>query len=60
MVPALAEGMSKVCVAAVGPVVAATLSENHFRVDVCPEQGFVMKNLVQQLKRFYSNRKRQT
>jgi hypothetical protein len=21
------------------------------RVDICPEQGFVMKNLVQQLKR---------
>lgn len=52
MLPTLAEAMTKVCVAAVGPVVAATLGEHRFRVDVCPEQGFVMKNLVQQLKRF--------
>lgn len=51
MLPALATGMNKVCVAAVGPVVAATLKELQFRVDVCPEQGFVMKNLVQQMKR---------
>jgi uroporphyrinogen-III synthase len=54
LLPRLAEGMNKVCVAAVGPVVAATLRDHHFRVDVCPEQGFVMKNLVQQIKRFRS------
>jgi uroporphyrinogen-III synthase len=56
LLPALSSGMSKLCVAAVGPVVAATLREHRFRVDVCPEQGFVMKNLVQQLKRFRTNR----
>ncbi len=51
----LAEGMKHACVAAVGPVVAETLRQHGFRVDVCPEQGFVMKNLVQQLKRFRAN-----
>ena len=48
----LADGMRQACVAAVGPVVSATLQEHGFRVDVCPDQGFVMKNLVQQLRRF--------
>jgi uroporphyrinogen-III synthase len=50
----LREGMARTCVAAVGPVVAETLREQGFRVDVCPEQGFVMKNLVQHLKRFFA------
>ncbi len=54
MLPTLAAGMGRVCVAAVGPVVAQTLREHEFHVDVCPEQGFVMKNLVQQLKRYCS------
>ena len=44
-------GLERVKVAAVGPVVAETLRTKGSRVDVCPEQGFVMKNLVQQLKR---------
>lgn len=48
---ALREGLSRTRVAAVGPVVAAALAERGARVDVCPEQGFVMKNLVQLLKR---------
>jgi uroporphyrinogen-III synthase len=47
----LRDGLARVCVAAVGPVVADRLREHGVRVDVCPEQGFVMKNLVQQLKR---------
>jgi uroporphyrinogen-III synthase len=38
-------------IAAVGPVVADNLRRRECRVDVCPEQGFVMKNLVQQIKR---------
>jgi uroporphyrinogen-III synthase len=38
-------------VAAVGPVVADTLRQRQIRVDICPEQGFVMKNLVQYTKR---------
>jgi uroporphyrinogen-III synthase len=48
---ALAEGIQRVCVAAVGPVVAETLHQKGARVDVCPEQGFVMKNLVTLLAR---------
>jgi uroporphyrinogen-III synthase len=45
------EGFSKTCVAAIGPVLAERLRESGVRVDVCPEQGFVMKNLVQHIKR---------
>jgi len=47
----LREGLSRTKVAAVGPVVADNLRRRQVRVDVCPEQGFVMKNLVQHLKR---------
>jgi uroporphyrinogen-III synthase len=47
----LREGFAKTCVAAVGPVLAENLRERGVRVDVCPEQGFVMKNLVQHIKR---------
>jgi uroporphyrinogen-III synthase len=54
----LAEGMKQTCVAAVGPIMAETLQHHGFRVDVCPEQGFVMKNLVQYLKRFREQRGR--
>jgi hypothetical protein len=32
-------------------VVADNLRQKGARVDICPEQGFVMKNLVQQIKR---------
>jgi uroporphyrinogen-III synthase len=48
---ALTEGLARTRVAAVGPVVADNLRRRGARVDVCPEQGFVMKNLVQQLRR---------
>ncbi len=47
----LRQGLAKVRVAAVGPIMAETLHEKGVRVDVCPEQGFVMKNLVTQLGR---------
>jgi uroporphyrinogen-III synthase len=47
----LREGLAKTCVAAVGPVVAENLHARGVAVGVCPEQGFVMKNLVQLLKR---------
>jgi len=49
---ALADGWKRTCVAAVGPVVAETLRERGAPVHVCPEQGFVMKNLVRQLTRY--------
>jgi uroporphyrinogen-III synthase len=47
----LQQGMDRTRVAAVGPVVAENLKHRGARVDICPEQGFVMKNLVQQIKR---------
>jgi uroporphyrinogen-III synthase len=43
---ALKQGLERVRVAAVGPVVAENLRRKGARVDICPEQGFVMKNLV--------------
>jgi uroporphyrinogen-III synthase len=49
----LRQGLEKTRVAAVGPVVADNLRHRGARVDVCPEQGFVMKNLVQQICRAF-------
>jgi uroporphyrinogen-III synthase len=48
---ALRQGLDRTRVAAVGPVVAETLRQRGSRVDICPEQGFVMKNLVLHIKR---------
>jgi uroporphyrinogen-III synthase len=47
----LRRGLERVRVAAVGPVVAETLHQFGAPVSICPEQGFVMKNLVQHIKR---------
>jgi uroporphyrinogen-III synthase len=47
----LDEGWAKVKVAAVGPIIADELRRRGVPVDICPEQGFVMKNLVQHIKR---------
>ncbi len=47
----LAAGLARTRVAAVGPVVAERLREKGRPADICPEQGFVMKNLVQRMKR---------
>jgi uroporphyrinogen-III synthase len=49
--PDLGQGLGKTRVAAVGPVVADTLRRHGASVAICPEQGFVMKNLVQLIKR---------
>jgi uroporphyrinogen-III synthase len=49
--PLLRDAFERTKVAAVGPIVAETLRQRQVRVDVCPEQGFVMKNLVQYTKR---------
>ena len=49
----LRRGFGRTKVAAVGPVLAESLRGRGVRVDVCPEQGFVMKNLVQQVKRAF-------
>jgi uroporphyrinogen-III synthase len=48
----LAQGLSRTKVAAVGPLVAEALKRHGAPVDICPEQGFVMKNLVQHIKRY--------
>jgi uroporphyrinogen-III synthase len=48
---ALARGLARTQVAAVGPVVADSLQRREVTVAVCPEQGFVMKNLVALLTR---------
>ena len=47
----LRQGLMSARIAAVGPVVAENLREKGAKVDICPDQGFVMKNLVQHIKR---------
>ena len=49
----LQQGLAKTLVAAVGPLVQENLHKRGVAVQVCPEQGFVMKNLVQHLKRAF-------
>lgn len=51
MQDALHEGMARTRVAAIGPVLAEHLRRRGVTVHICPEQGFVMKNLVQHVKR---------
>ena len=46
----LAAGWAKTRVAAVGPIVAETLRLRGAPVHICPDQGFVMKNLVKHIK----------
>ena len=52
----LAAGLQRTCVAAVGPIVAETLRERGSQVHVCPEQGFVMKNLVRQITKYFGSK----
>jgi uroporphyrinogen-III synthase len=51
LTPTLQEGLQRTRIAAVGPIVADNLRTRGNRIDICPEQGFVMKNLVQHIKR---------
>ncbi|HTU18942.1 MAG TPA: uroporphyrinogen-III synthase [Gemmataceae bacterium] len=51
----LRNGLSRTRVAAVGPVVAENLRRRGAAAAICPEQGFVMKNLVQHIKRALSD-----
>ncbi len=47
----LQQGLQRTRVAAVGPVVAEDLRGRGAPVHICPEQGFVMKNLVRHIER---------
>jgi uroporphyrinogen-III synthase len=47
----LRQGLERTRVAAVGPVVAENLRQRGAPVHICPEQGFVMKNLVRLIER---------
>jgi uroporphyrinogen-III synthase len=49
-------GLDRTRLAAVGPIVADNLRQRGAVVDICPEQGFVMKNLVQHIKRDLTSR----
>jgi uroporphyrinogen-III synthase len=51
----LADALARTQVAAVGPIVAENLTGRGVKVGICPEQGFVMKNLVQYIKRSMSS-----
>lgn len=51
---ALRRGLERTRIAAVGPVLAEELRQRGARVDIQPEQGFVMKNLVQHIVRAWS------
>lgn len=50
----LKQGLAKTQVAAVGPIVQENLQKRGITVNVCPDQGFVMKNLVQHLKKAFA------
>jgi uroporphyrinogen-III synthase len=50
----LRRGFARTQVAAVGPIVADNLRQRGIHVAICPEQGFVMKNLVNYIKRALS------
>jgi uroporphyrinogen-III synthase len=51
---ALRQGLTRTRIAAVGPVLADHLRQLGATVHICPEQGFVMKNLVQHIKRAFA------
>jgi uroporphyrinogen-III synthase len=49
----LCSGLARTKVAAVGPVVADDLRRRGAEVHICPEKGFVMKNLVKMIARHF-------
>jgi uroporphyrinogen-III synthase len=51
LVATLRQGFERTQVASVGPVLNENLRARGVPIHICPEQGFVMKNLVQQIKR---------
>ncbi|MBA4191218.1 MAG: uroporphyrinogen III synthase HEM4 [Planctomycetaceae bacterium] len=53
----LSRGLEKTAIAAVGPIAADALRNRCARVDICPEQGWVMKKLVQVIARELDTKK---
>jgi uroporphyrinogen-III synthase len=51
LVDTLRQGFARTQVASVGPVLSENLHARGVPVHICPEQGFVMKNLVQLIRR---------
>lgn len=51
---ALKQGLTRTRIASVGPVCSENLHQRGAPVHICPEQGFVMKNLVQYIKRAFA------
>lgn len=49
----LRRGYERTVIASVGPTMTESLTAAGVRVDIQPEQGFVMKNLVQHVKRHF-------
>lgn len=47
----LCQGMARTRIAVIGPVLAENLKQRGATVHICPDQGFVLKNLVQHIKR---------
>jgi uroporphyrinogen-III synthase len=56
LVTVLRQGLARTRVAAIGPVLEGNLRALQVDVDICPEQGFVMKNLVQHIKRAFAGK----
>jgi uroporphyrinogen-III synthase len=52
-IPQLQTGLARTKIAVVGPIVADNFRERGVRVDICPEQGWQMKNLVIHMKRAF-------
>jgi uroporphyrinogen-III synthase len=46
----LAAGLARTKIASVGPIVSESLMRHNVHVEVCPRQGFVMKNLVKHIR----------
>ncbi len=51
LIESLRQGLERTQVASVGPVLTEHLQVRGVTVHICPEQGFVMKNLVLQIRR---------
>jgi uroporphyrinogen-III synthase len=47
----LRQGLERTKIAAIGPIAADNLKRRNAPVHICPDRGFVMKNLVQQIVR---------